>query len=281
MTQEELDVIVSNHKHWLLNDCDGWENMRADLFRADLKGTDLRGTDLRGAILINADLSGANLSGADLRIADLREADLIGANLIGADLSETHLFMADLSRADLSLTNLSRADLIRADLSGANLIGADLNRAKLDEADLSGAKLDEEKNPMACPDKGSFIGWKKCFERSHYSNNSTCIIKLLIPEDAKRSSATTKKCRCSKAKVLEIQDLDGNKLDIKEWRHLRVTVLSTLSTTQCSQLHSKYQTIYKVGEMVYPDSFDECRWHECSNGIHFFMDRQDAVEYWA
>ena len=38
-------------------------------------------------------------------------------------------------------------------------------------------------------------------------------------------------------------------------------------------------TIYRIGEMVYPDSFDNDRWNECSNGIHFFMDKQDAIIY--
>lgn len=54
MTQQELDKIVEQHQHWLKEDCEGWEDMKADL----------RGADLRGA----------DLSGADLRMADLREA---------------------------------------------------------------------------------------------------------------------------------------------------------------------------------------------------------------
>ena len=70
MTQEELDKIVEQHKHWLNEDCEGWEGMKADL---------------RGADLIGADLSGADLSGADLRGANLSGADLRGANLSGAD----------------------------------------------------------------------------------------------------------------------------------------------------------------------------------------------------
>ena len=37
------------------------------------------------------------------------------------------------------------------------------------------------------------------------------------------------------------------------------------------------KTLYKVGEMVYPDSFNEDRWNECSNGIHFFINKQDAI----
>ena len=36
---------------------------------------------------------------------------------------------------------------------------------------------------------------------------------------------------------------------------------------------------YVVGEMVYPDSFDENRWNECSHGIHFFINKQNAIDY--
>lgn len=76
----------------------------------------------------------------------------------------------------------------RADLYGADLCGADLRGADLCSADLSGA---ENLNiPLACPDTGSFIGWKKA---------SGLIVKLLIPSDAKRLSATGRKCRCNKA----------------------------------------------------------------------------------
>ena len=39
------------------------------------------------------------------------------------------------------------------------------------------------------------------------------------------------------------------------------------------------ETRYKVGEMVYPDSFDEDRRNECSHGIHFFINKQDAIDY--
>ena len=106
---------------------------------------------------------------------------------------------------------------------------------------------------MACPTDGSFIGWKKV---------NDYLIKLQIPEDAKRSSATTNKCRCDKALVLGIYDLDGTETE--------KTIIINNNYTK---------TIYEVGKMVYPDSFDENRWNECSNGIHFFIDKQSAVDY--
>ena len=54
MTQEELDKIVEQHQHWIKEDCEGWEDMKANLrganlYEANLSGADLRGADLRGA----------------------------------------------------------------------------------------------------------------------------------------------------------------------------------------------------------------------------------------
>ena len=130
MTQEELDKIVEQHQHWIHEDTDGWEDMRADLSGADLSWTDLSGADLSWA-----DLSGANLSWADLS----------GANLRGTDLSGADLSWADLSGADLSGTDLSGADLSGTDLSGANLSENEKFRlGKVLEAPLTGYKKTKE-----------------------------------------------------------------------------------------------------------------------------------------
>ena len=43
--------------------------------------------------------------------------------------------------------------------------------------------------------------------------------------------------------------------------------------------HNYKVTTYRVGEVVYPDSFDEDRWIECSRGIHFFVNKKDAIDY--
>ena len=115
MTQEELDKIVEQHQHWIKEDCEGWEEMKADLSGADLRGANLRGADLCGANLRGADLCRADLSGANLYGANLRGANLRGANLYVAYLSEANLSEADLSEADLSGANLSEADLSEAD----------------------------------------------------------------------------------------------------------------------------------------------------------------------
>ena len=192
MTRQELTKILTNHKHWLNEDCDGWEKLKANLYGADLYGANLYGANLCGA-----NLRGANLDGANLYGANLRGANLCGANLRGA---ENIPFI-----------------------------------------------------PFACPDTGSFIAYKKA---------SGYIVKLQISEDAKRLSATSRKCRCDKAQVLEIQNLDGTTADV-------------------TKIESDYDRnfIYEVGKTVSVDNFDENRWNECSTGIHFFINRQEAVEW--
>ena len=203
---------------------------------ADLRGADLRGADLRGADLGDAYLRGAYLRGADLRDADLGGADLRGANLCGAYLRGAYL---------------RDAYLRDAYLRGANLGGADLRGA-----DLRDAYLRDAKNipfiPMACPSDGAFVAWKKV---------SGKLVKLLVPEDARRCSATTNKCRCDKAIVLDITDLDGGN-----------PILKVIN-------QEGGDLVYKVGEIVLPDSFDEDRWNECSHGIHFFINMEEAQRY--
>ena len=164
MDSEKLKEILKNHKHWLNEDCDGWQDMRADL-------------------------SGANLSGA-------KNVPFI---------------------------------------------------------------------PLTCPDTGAFVGFKKA---SLYSPDESAqqdvIVELEIPADARRSSATGRKCRCDKAKVRSVTTLDGMAVG-----------------ADAGTVHSSYdpQFEYIVGEIVTAPNFCEDRWKECAPGIHFFINRQEAVEY--
>ena len=145
----------------------------------------------------------------------------------------------------------------RADLRGANLHSADLRGA-----DLRGAKNTNKIKwnahtafyPLQCPETGSFIGYKKAADK---------IVMLEICADAKRSSATSRKCRCSKAKVLSITHLDG----------------SDSGLTEVRSNYSK-EFVYRVGEIAEVSDFDDDRWNECAAGIHFFITREEAVKYY-
>ena len=198
----------------------------ANLYGADLYGANLYGADLRGANLYGADLRGANLYGAYLRGANLRGANLRGANLRGANLRD-------------------------ANLRDANLYGADLYGANLPELAIAKTSI--------LPDEGDIIGWKKAY----VDDTTPVIVKLLIPSDAQRSNATGRKCRASKARVLDLQDKQGNSLPP--------------DTTALSEYDTDFT--YKTGETVQVENFDTDRWNECAPGIHFFITRIEAVEY--
>ena len=199
------------------------------------------------------------LCSADLRGADLRGASLSHIDLRGADLWSANLSYANLIYANLSYANLNRADLNGADLRGVNLSGADLSYA-----DLSGAnhvKLSIAKISIL-PDEGDIIGWKKAYGDGTMPPKQV-IVKLLIPADAQRSNATGRKCRASTARVLDLQDRQGNSLPP--------------DTTAYSSFDPDFA--YKKGETVHVEDFDTNRWNECATGIHFFITRIEAVEY--
>ena len=150
----------------------------------------------------------------------------------------------------------------RANLYGANLSGANLYGANLYGADLRYAKnLDEAKHlflPIACPETGSFTAYKNAV-----AEDGNVIVKLLIPASAKRTSATGRKCRADKAKVIAILNTDRTKSEL----------------TEAFSRHDG-EFVYKVGEYVEPkEPFCEDRWNECSSGIHFFITFDEAVNY--
>ena len=95
MTQEELDKIVEQHQHWLNEDCEGWEDMRANIADANLTGANLAGANLAGANLTDANLTDANLTDANLTDAYLAGANLTDANLAGANLAGANLARAN------------------------------------------------------------------------------------------------------------------------------------------------------------------------------------------
>ena len=171
---------------------------------------------------------------SNLRDADLRGADLQNANLQDADLQDTNLQDANLRGADLQDANLQDANLQGANLQDANLYNTTLPIYNI------------------VPENDSFIGYKKIKD---------CLITLLIPENAKRTSNLVgRKCRAEFVEVLEILDLT--------------------SKESISHVKGGYACrTYIKGEFVYPDSFDDDIRIECTHGIHFFITKQEAIDY--
>ena len=228
ITQAQLKAILSHHKEWLGDKTKGK--------RADLSGTDLSGADMPGA-----DLTHADLRGADLTSADLSDAKLLNANMYDTGLSDANLSHADLSKADLGQAYMHGTNLVGAQLSGAS--GLSTVRCDIYTAGFR----------MTPPATGEYVAWKKAGQH---------IIKLRIPATAKRSSATTRKCRASEAEVLGIYTLKGK--------------LSKI-TTVSSYYDKKFS--YKVGAKVSVPDFDPDRWAECAPGIHHFLSMEEAIEW--
>lgn len=147
--------------------------------------------------------------------------------------------------------------LFGADLRYANLCGADLSNADLCGANLSDLTVAQT---SILPDEGDIIGWEKALAL----DGAHIIVKLLIPADAQRSNATGRKCRASTARVLDLQDQQGNSLPP--------------DTTAYSVRDPDFT--YKKGETIHVEDFDTDRWNECAPGIHFFITRIEAVEYY-
>ena len=226
--------ILDKHAAWLRGEPEG--------VKADLTGANLTGADLTGAHLSKAHLSKANLSGANLSGAHLSKANLSKANLTGANLSEANLSWADLYEANLYEANLSWANLFGAGLAGALNI------------DTLSWNSNTEFYPLQCPETGTYTAYKK-------ANN--LIVELEIPYDALRSSATSRKCRASKARVISITDLAGHPAGDR--------VLSDYA-------HSP-KIEYIVGQTIEIPNFDTNRWRECAPGIHHYITREEAVKH--
>ena len=236
MTQAELDKIIENHQHWLRKGCDGWQDMRACIHGENLSGLDFSYSNLVKCNITGCDLSESNLLRSNFSYSDLSESNLLRSNFLYSDLSRCNL-----SRCDFSYSNLSRCDF-----SYSNLSRCDLTEA-----------INIPFIPTVCPEKGSFIGFKK----ARRLKEMFVIVKLLIPEDAKRSSGLGRKCRCDKAKVLSIMSVDGREP----------------YKTACSIYDRHF--IYEVGKEVSVSDFCEDRFNECAAGIHFFINREEAVRY--
>lgn len=272
MSESDLDEIIAKHQKWLELYNSVPKYIVVEAFDKDIKA------DLRDAIIEGYDFHRANLSMVDLTGACIINCKMVGAILEGATLIDTYIENTDMTSVVLTESCIFKCMFRRVTLDFANFAMAVIDNVKFMACQMylstfSGASthelvfsnntnVDGCKNlvaPMACPDTGSFIGWKKAM--LHPLGMKYVMVKLEIPEDARRSSAGGRKCRCDKAKVLSITDLSG--------------------TTSYPEAFSIYDSDFKyvVGKTVSVDNFDDNRWNECSAGIHFFINRDEVVAY--
>jgi len=156
----------------------------------------------------------------------------------------------NLRGVNLHGADLRGANLQDAYLRGANLLGADLRGAYLQGANLPGTTLPPF---FICPQEGAFIAWKKIKNK---------LLKLRIPAKAKRTSSLVgRKCRAEYCTILGIYELTGAKTNLKKIR-------------------GGYKNDeYIVGQIFYPDKYDPDIRVECTNGVHFFITKEEAINY--
>ena len=218
---------------------------------------DHEGISFREMLFKDMDLSGWDLSGIDFTLSSFRNVDLSGADLSRATVENVLLDGCSVKGAVFRNADMKTASMRYCDMTGCdtNIRGADLFGAVLEHAKLDGIISDEETRwfRMHCPKEGAILGYKKCVNDR--------LVQLLIPADAKRTSATLPSCRCSKAKVLTIKSFDSAKEFDEAW----------------SLVDENF--VYHKGEWVEVLDFNEDRWMDSTTGIHFWMTREEAIRY--
>ncbi|MCC5424419.1 pentapeptide repeat-containing protein [Clostridium botulinum] len=205
--------------------------------------------------LFDMDFTSWNLSNIDFSLSAFHRVKFDEANLEYSSVFNALFDECTVRKANFRHANLECAVLRYADMTGCNIEGANLYAAVLEYAKLDGIIFDEDTKwfHLHCPEKGAFLAYKKCFNDR--------LVQLLIPADAKRTSATLPSCRCNKAKVLTIKSFDYKESYMEAW----------------SLVDENF--VYRVCEWVEVKDFNEDRWMDSTTGIHFWMTREEAKNY--
>ena len=206
----------------------------------DFRQKCLRTADFRGADLRHANFEGADLDDAILSGAYLREATFQNAYLAGANFSGADLTGANLKYVSARYTTFTAADLRNANLTGADLAGANFSDATLPHFSI-------------VPEVGSFHAYKVLY--------CGIIAEIRIEAGTPRvSSLVSRKCRAERATVVSLAG-------------------GALNQVVARGMHDS-RLLYEVGKEVVADAWDDDIREDCTHGIHFFMTRAEAVEYY-
>lgn len=210
---------------------------------------------LREVSFEDMDLSGSSLAGIDFTLSSFQNVCLNGADLSGAVIENALLDGCSMKGSIFRNTNMKTASMRYCDMTDCDIRGANLFGAVLEHARLDGIISDESTQwfRMHCPENGPILGYKKCVNDR--------LVQLLIPADAKRTSATLPSCRCSRAKVLTIKSFDSTEEFEEAW----------------SLVDENF--VYHKGQWVEVKDFNEDRWMDSTTGIHFWMSREEAIAY--
>ena len=291
MNKAELNKRIRKHELWHEGDRQG-EKLK--LSNEEIKGVKFCDRNLSYASINNCDLSNSTFKNCNFKRTSIEESNFSRTNLNNSNFSKSSIINSNFNFINFINTNfkrntmyavtfkrasglnssfansiLEKCNFTSAILENASFFKAALTRvkflkAKLEYVDFRGARMEKPdfteatKNHFTtglhsiCPEEGSFIGFKKA---------NGCLVKLKILSDARRSSAVGYKCRCDKARVLKVTNLKTGE-EVEE-------VFSDYDHLFC----------YKTGEIVEEPNYNEDKWNECTEGIHFFVDK-DLAKQW-
>jgi len=214
--------------------------------------------DMRHCIIKGLDLAGRDLTNIDFRRATFDGCNLHGTDFSGSFMDNVAFYNNDLTDMKLCGCNARGCSFRFQDMTGIDLRGANIYSSVLEDAVNQDKVITDDDTKwykMRCPEEGeAFIAWKCCTDLR--------VVMMLVPKDAKRCMATMETGRVSKVKVLKITSIDETE---------------SFSWAQSTVDPDFY---YEVGKWIEPaNGFQEDRWKDSSPGIHFFLDRQQCVDY--
>lgn len=212
--------------------------------------------EIRESDICDVNFAGWDLQNITFELCSFQRCDLRNADFSNSSIEGTLFSDCQMEGCKFINTNMRESVFRYINLSNSDISGADLYAAVLEDAVLDEITYNEETKwfKQVPPEEGAFIAWKCCTELR--------VVQLLVPADARRVSATRETCRCDKAKVLSIKSIDES--ISYEWAQ------STVDP----------DFYYENGKWVEPaNGFEPDRWKDSSRGIHFFMEREQCVEY--
>ena len=214
--------------------------------------------NMKHSVFTGLDLSGWDMTGLDLSRSTFDGCNLNGTDFSGSKLDNVAFYDNDLRNMKLNGCLVRGCSFRFQDMTGIDLSGANIYASVLEDAVNQDKVIYDEKTrwyEMSCPEFGKpFIAWKCCTDLR--------VVMMLVPADAKRCMATMETGRVSKVKVLSIKSIDEK----ESYTWAQSTVDSDF--------------YYEVGKWLEPaNGFQEDRWKDSSPGIHFFLDRQQCVDY--
>lgn len=207
--------------------------------------TNMQGSVFNRIVMHHSKLRNAQVDGAVMVNCNVSHCDFTGASLVGCDLSGSNFQNATLTNANLSGSLLNGTDFRNCDLSTTNLNFAYTPGMIIDKT----TKLPN----FQIPQEVDLIGYKVLA--------GSLIATLKIPANAKRTgSLGSRKCRAEFVEVMSVTN------------RINREVLGGGTSYF-------YQTQYRIGEIIKADRYDPDIRKQCTNGIHFFMNKNDAEEY--